>query len=193
MNKLIKPTAAVLAAGLIFCGCSRQTEADEAVTSMTLPPASTTAPEADHSLLRGYTINEVFADIYAGGRKFTFPVSMLEFEEGGTFDDCTLTDSSINFPDGSFFSVKIAGEGESVIPAVMYLSAEEKTAPDDFKVCGLNMGMSVADVYADFGIPDNVGGDPKQSRGNMTYIGAGTQVFTLEFERNHLTKIIFQQ
>lgn len=193
MIKINKKIAAVFAACLLFCGCSRQTADKSHVTSMTLPPPVTTAPEADHSLMRLYTINEVFADLHADGRDFKFPVSELEFEEGGIFEDCTLTENSIIFPDGSSLTSTLTDYGDNVIEAVKYICAEKGTAPDDFTVCGLVFGMTRSQVYSEFGIPDSVLGDPDKSYGILTYVGAGTQIFSLEFEKNRLIRMVFQQ
>lgn len=192
MIYLNKKNAAVFAALLLLCGCSRQT-ADEGDISMTLPPPVTTAPEADHSLLRLYTINEVFADLHADGRDFKFPVSEREFEEGGVFEDCTLTEDSIIFPNGSSLASTLTDYGGSAIESVKYLCAERGIAPKDFTVCGLTFGMTRSQVYSDFGIPDSVLGDPEKSYGILTYVGAETQIFTIEFENNRLIRMVFQQ
>ncbi|MBQ2823831.1 MAG: hypothetical protein IJF18_04555 [Oscillospiraceae bacterium] len=194
MIYLNKKTAAALAALLLLCGCSRQTAEEETDdTSVIFPPVVTTAPEADHSLMRFYTINEVFADLHADGRDFTFPVSEREFEEGGVFEDCTLTANSITFPDGSSLTSTLTDYGGGAIEAVKYICAEKGTAPRDFTVCGLVFGMTRSQVYSDFGIPDSVLGDPEKDYGVLTYVGAGSQLFFLEFENNRLVRMVFQQ
>lgn len=178
----IKITALLFAAVcLASCG-----KAEEIVTE-TSASETVTETEVDYSLLRNWTMNELFAEVKACGKTFSFPIKLEEFESGGAFEDCTFANGTIKFPDGSSLSA------ESDADKIVKLTAERGSAPSDFTVYDLTLGMSYSEAASGFGIPNDVRGDPANESGTYIYYGAGTQRFEIEFEDKKIVGLVFEQ
>lgn len=181
----IKITAVLIAAlALSSCAAKAEEELPEGTSETTV----STEPEADHSLVRRWTMNQLFDSLYAGGRDFSFPIKQSEFEENGLLSDCTFSDNKIYFPDGGMLSAECGSNSD-----INILTAEIMTAPSDFSVYGIYLGMSYGTIRDGFGIPDFVNGEPDRESGTTVFIGAGTQQFTIEFKDGKAVKFIFSQ
>lgn len=179
--------AALLIAALALSACAK--EAEEELPTETIETTVSTEPEKNYSLVRSWTMNELFDSLYAGERDFSFPIDEKEFEDGGLFSDCSFSDNRIIFPDRS--SLTVQSHPDSHI--IYYLTAEKKTAPPDFTVNGIALGISYFTVRDDFGIPDAISGKPDEEKGSLTYYGAAGQQFIIEFENKKAVKFTLIQ
>lgn len=180
ISALVLLTAALLTA----CGGEKE---PPAVTSAS---TSATEPEADHSLVRSFTINEIFADLYAEEIHFSFPVASAELEAGGKLSSCTFEENRLVFPGGSYAEAAITSSDGMI----NYLRAEKGTAPDDFSAYGIKFGMTLNELRYDYGMPDTVSGNPETEEGGAYhYYGAGAQIFTVEFSNGVVTAMSFMQ
>lgn len=180
--------AALFIAALALSSCAAETV--EELPEETSVTTVYTEPEADHTLLRGWTMNELFGSIQANGKSFPFPIKISDFDEGGSLSDCTFSDNKIQFPDGSFISANLSSENKEQIN---YLCAEDGSAPKDLSVYGIQLGISAITVRDDFGIPDEVIDKPDKEKGIMIYYGAKGQQFAIEFEDCKAVRFIFTQ
>lgn len=190
---MIKYTRLIAAAliSAVLCGCS-QSVPEEAVSETEVSPYPTEAA-ADYILVRGYPLTELFADISAGGVKFSFPVKASDFTEGGALADTTYSDNIISFPDGGALYAEICFDSGDTVNSSASLRAEYGTAPADLTVYGIKFGMSYREAAGLAGVPNDVYGQPDKESGSCVYIGAGSQRFEIKFENNKVTEFIFVQ
>lgn len=168
---------AVITAAMLLAGCSETQEESVATTAET---AVTTQTEADHSLLRGFTISEAYEDITAAGMKIPFPLPLSELEAGGALEGCKYENGTLYFPDGS------SAEAEETDGVIRKLTFNRGTAPADFSIMHLTLGATYDIVYAT-GIPDK--GFDRDGYKFVEYLGVPGQWIHLDFNENILTTI----
>lgn len=188
MKKYTLIIAALIMAAL--CGCAKGTPEETSAVSEAEPYP--TEAQEDYILTRGYPLTDLFADITAGGVKFTFPVKVDDFAEGGVLSSAKYSDNMIQFDSGAVYAELCSDSGNTVNSRGI-LRAERGTAPADFTVYGIKLGMSYAEAAGLAGIPGEVNGQPDKESGSCVYYGADAQRFEMHFEENRLTKIILEQ
>ena len=186
-TKLI--AAALLTA--VLCGCAKGTT--EETSAATEAEPYPTEAQSDYILTRGYPLTDLFADITAGGVKFTFPVKADDFAEGGVLAEAKYSDNMITMPKGGAIYAEICSDSGKTVNSRGVLCAEYGTAPADFTVYGIKFGMSYSESAGLAGIPSDIIGEPDKERGYCVYYGAGEQRFELYFENDRLIKIILVQ
>lgn len=177
-----------LMAALMLCSCGTAEEEAASETTTTVS-TTTTAPEEDYSLLRRWTMNELYADLKADGISFSFPIKLTELEEGGTLAECKFENEILTFPNGGMFMAKLNDEGTKII----YLEAERYIAPLDFDVMDMSLDMTINEIRDIGGIPNEVIGEPDKESGKHIYYGAGCQRLEIVFEDMIAVKFAFSQ
>ena len=172
--------AAFFISAVMLTSCQAEPEPDET----TVTTETTIITEEDHSLLRSFTINEAFERITVSGEKFVFPFALTELDEGGSMSGYKYENSTLYFPDG--------GTAEAMVRdgIVYYLKFSTGSAPADFAIMGISLGMSDDIIYS-IGIPDDISFN--NGNGWARYDGFLGQYFNLAFNDGKLTDITIVQ
>lgn len=187
-----KYTMLIVAALLSAVLCSCASGAPEETSAVSEAEPYPTEAAEDYILTRGYPLTDLFADVTAGGVKFTFPVKADDFAEGGVLAAAKYSDNMIQFNSGAVYA-EICFDSGKTVDSRCVLQAEWDIAPADFTVYGIKFGMRYAEAAGIAGIPNEVSGEPDKESGSCVYYGAGNQRFEMHFEENRLTKIILVQ
>lgn len=189
MKKYTMLISALIMATL--CGCANGTP--EETSAATEAEPYPTEVQSDYILTRGYPLTDLFADITAGGVRFSFPVKADDFAEGGVLAAAKYSDNMITFESGGAIYAEICPDSGKTVNSRGILRAERDIAPVDFTVYGIKFGMSYAEAAGLAGIPNEVNGQPDKDSGYCIYYGADAQRFEMHFENDRLTKIILVQ